>query len=246
MLISTLLLPLDDDLHMPPAKKTQLTKEEIEVLTWWVKSGAHTGKTLAQSNAPQNVLTAVNNFIPEEIRQKQKIERLQKIAEQKAKAKKERETLSKKWQTSLPKKLMPLLRFVSPYDTSIHFSSVSLQQEFGDSEFAALAQARIHFTSIDISHSAITGRTIEMLPTSPKLTTLRLADTKLKSADLAPLAKLKQLETLSLHSTQIDKSALPTLAKIKSLRQLYLWNTNLSSEEIAQFAKQHPNIQINY
>ncbi len=39
-LISTLHLPLSDDLRMPPEDKPQLTEDEIKVLEWWVKIGA--------------------------------------------------------------------------------------------------------------------------------------------------------------------------------------------------------------
>jgi len=39
-MISYLHLPIDDDLHMPPENKEQMTAEEIQVLEWWVKIGA--------------------------------------------------------------------------------------------------------------------------------------------------------------------------------------------------------------
>ncbi|HQX86001.1 MAG TPA: hypothetical protein PKV23_10970, partial [Aestuariivirga sp.] len=39
-MIKRLLLPLDNKDHMPPKQKSQLTKAEIELLSWWVASGA--------------------------------------------------------------------------------------------------------------------------------------------------------------------------------------------------------------
>ena len=42
-LIQRLLLPLDDDDHMPPAGKPQPTRAEIEFLQWWINSGAPGG-----------------------------------------------------------------------------------------------------------------------------------------------------------------------------------------------------------
>jgi hypothetical protein len=41
-------LPLDDKKHMPPKGKTQLTPEEIAVLSAWINDGTDTKKTLKQ------------------------------------------------------------------------------------------------------------------------------------------------------------------------------------------------------
>jgi hypothetical protein len=41
-------LPLDDKKHMPPKGKTQLTPEEIAVLSAWINDGTNTQKTLKQ------------------------------------------------------------------------------------------------------------------------------------------------------------------------------------------------------
>ncbi len=47
-LITTLHLPLDDDLRMPPQDKPQLTNDEIKLLEWWVKAGAPETSTLGE------------------------------------------------------------------------------------------------------------------------------------------------------------------------------------------------------
>lgn len=46
-MIYRLLLPLDDDDHMPPQGKPQLTLVEIAALQWWIDSGAPVDKTVA-------------------------------------------------------------------------------------------------------------------------------------------------------------------------------------------------------
>ena len=40
ILAEVLRLPLDDDYHMPPENKTQLTERQIEAIEWWVNSGS--------------------------------------------------------------------------------------------------------------------------------------------------------------------------------------------------------------
>jgi mono/diheme cytochrome c family protein len=246
LLISSLMHPIDHDKHMPPAKQTQLSAGEIEILTWWVASGAKRDVTVAEVEPPSAILTAITELVPEEVRQKREIDRLQKIAKQKLKAKQQRLVLHREIQTKVPSKLRPMLRFVSPHDASIHFSSVSLQDQFGDNDFAALTDFSKYFTSVDLSHSSVSTPTIKALSSCPNLHCLRLADTMISVEDVAQLKNLKALETLSLHSTDIDATVLEHLSEIRSLRRLYLWSTNVSAPDIEVFKKNHPQIQVVY
>ena len=53
-LYANLLLPLDDEKHMPPKGKPQLTSAEISVLHYWIKKGASfTGEIEEENKIPQ-------------------------------------------------------------------------------------------------------------------------------------------------------------------------------------------------
>ena len=54
-LLRRIFLPLDDDDHMPPSGKSQLTAAEIALLKWWVKAGAPETNALAQLHPPQTI-----------------------------------------------------------------------------------------------------------------------------------------------------------------------------------------------
>lgn len=246
LLVSSLILPIDDEKHMPPKKQEQLTEGEINILTWWVKSGAKRDVTVAEAQPPSEILVAMTELVPEEIRQQREIERLEKIATQKKIAEKLRTELTKKIEKSVPEKLRPMLRFISPYNASIHFSSVSIQDQFGDSDFATLSEFTEYFTAVDLSNSSISTPTLKALASCKNLQSLRLANTKIKAEDIAQLKSLSSLESLSLHSTEIDSSALNYLGEISSLRHLYLWSTKVAPADIEAFRKKHPNIKVVY
>lgn len=55
-LLRRIQLPLDDDDHMPPSGKPQLTTNELALLKWWVQAGAPETNTLAQLQAPPAIL----------------------------------------------------------------------------------------------------------------------------------------------------------------------------------------------
>ncbi len=59
LFIKRLLLPLDDDDHMPPEGKRQPSYDDLLLLQWWVDAGAPTNKTAFALGPPENVLRAL-------------------------------------------------------------------------------------------------------------------------------------------------------------------------------------------
>lgn len=55
-LLRRIQLPLDDDDHMPPSGKPQLTTNELALLKWWVRAGAPETNSLAQLQVPPAIL----------------------------------------------------------------------------------------------------------------------------------------------------------------------------------------------
>lgn len=51
-----LALPLEEEEHMPPDGKRQLTSSELTLLNWWLDAGAPTDKTVQELNPPTQVL----------------------------------------------------------------------------------------------------------------------------------------------------------------------------------------------
>jgi hypothetical protein len=54
-LIKRLLLPEEDEHHMPPKGKTPLTEQEIALLHWWIQQGAPFDKKVAQLKPDEKV-----------------------------------------------------------------------------------------------------------------------------------------------------------------------------------------------
>lgn len=66
-LVCCIELPLDDDLHMPPNKKTQITEDELALLKWWVKVGAPEKAIVSDVEVPENIKLLINPLNPIEI-----------------------------------------------------------------------------------------------------------------------------------------------------------------------------------
>jgi uncharacterized membrane protein len=58
-------LPIDDDMHMPPDGKPQVTAAELLVLRWWIDQGADPAKKLSESNATADIGAALKEIAGE-------------------------------------------------------------------------------------------------------------------------------------------------------------------------------------
>ncbi|HEX5222278.1 MAG TPA: c-type cytochrome domain-containing protein [Verrucomicrobiae bacterium] len=54
-----LALPLDDDEHMPPDGKPQLSKDQLAIIHWWLNAGAPTDKKIQDLNPTPEILKAL-------------------------------------------------------------------------------------------------------------------------------------------------------------------------------------------
>lgn len=52
LLLESIHLPIDDEMHMPPHDEVQLTLKEIELIRWWAKHGFDRFKTIEELNFP--------------------------------------------------------------------------------------------------------------------------------------------------------------------------------------------------
>ncbi|WP_395736793.1 c-type cytochrome domain-containing protein [Prosthecobacter sp.] len=61
--IARIMLPDSDDEHMPPDGKEQLTKEETDLLKWWVKEGASGTQTVKDAKFPAELQATVDGIL---------------------------------------------------------------------------------------------------------------------------------------------------------------------------------------
>ena len=53
----------DEDMHMPPEGKDQLTKEEVAILKWWIEQGASNTQKLDTATVPADIKAAVEAIV---------------------------------------------------------------------------------------------------------------------------------------------------------------------------------------
>ena len=229
-LYAYLIKPEDDDLHMPPTGKKQLTLLEIQFIEKWISTGAPFGEVeqkmvLASSelssqaiDLPNSDKIPVENQIDVEPFGPTENLLLDKLKE--AKISVVSSGANNQW---------------------ISLNFINVKSDFN----ALLAQSKpikIHVTELkltdfyQIDFSAIRDFS--------NLRILNLGHTNLKDDDLEIFKDLGQLEQLNLYGTKITDLGLMKLAECQHLKVLYLWDTKVSAIGINELKKKRPKLKI--
>ena len=229
-LYAYLVKPEDDDLHMPPIGKKQLTILEIQFIEKWISTGAPFGeveqKIVLASNDLTGTATDLSNSDKIPVENEINVEPfgptetlvLDKLKE--AKISVVSSGANNQWISlnfiNVKSDLNALLAQSKPIKT--HVTELKLS-DFHQIDFSAIRD----FSNVKI---------------------LDLGHTNLKDDDLEIFKDLDQLEQLNLYGTKITDVGLLKLAECQHLKVLYLWDTKVSEVGINALKKKRPKLKI--
>lgn len=225
-IIDRLLLPLDEEDHMPPKEKKQLSSVEIEILKNWITSGANFEKTvgeLGQASALRNILQSGNKAEVSDV-PTEKVEEANEGA---------------------ISKLKKLEVMAVPVAQGSHYLSVNLINTIHlDSALLILQDLKEQIIWLKAGSTAIKDADLKSIGSLSKLTRLNLEGTKLIGDGLTDLKQLTHLRYLNLANTELTLASILTLASLKNLQSLYLYNTSIKAGELSAIQKSFPSTKI--
>lgn len=229
-LYTYLLLPEGDDKHMPPKGKTQLSKEQIRLIGWWIGQGAPVDKKVAELKVPDSIQTALVKFA--------------------AGKKKPTGIFAKEIDAADAVKLAGLKAkgfIVSPIAQDVNYLQAFLTAEkdtFAIKEAQALADVAQQLAWLNLSGKKINADAISALTKFPNLSRINLANSTVDDAMLKNLSSLKNLEYLNLYGTRITDKGLKSLEGLKNLRSLYLWQTKATDAQVQVLKKKNLDLRV--
>lgn len=213
LLLQRIHLPLAQKEHMPPKNKPQLTDEEIEILTQWIRKGADF--KLRVADLPQT-------------------DTLYQIAQKNF-------TVADAVAYDFPapdaavvSKLNTVNRVVnfeamgSPA-LSVSFFNSSL---FNSAQLNELMEVRKQVVSLNLSQMPLKDDDIKIISGFENLRQLNLSFTGINGNSLNELKKLKHLRSLGLSGTKVTAAQLEQLQSFSNLKTLYIWNTSVAEADI--------------
>lgn len=234
-LIERLLLPLDDDDHMPPKEKPQLTKTEIELLQWWVQTGASFNHKVA--DLPQNdkdkalfeVIALGKQLSPDPVA-------VDAIPAQPTKAA----------DPALIEQLKDAGVMVVPVaENSNYLQAVFYTaRQHPDSLLILLGGLRQQLISLKLGGLNLEDASLQHLTIFENLRRLDLNDNKITDLGLDQLAKIKSLISLNLKGNAVTAQGIKKLADLPMLKSVYLYQTQVSANEFAELKSRLPQVRI--
>jgi uncharacterized membrane protein len=245
-MIKRCLLPEDNDDHMPPKGKPQLTKEELAILAWWIDQGGSADQKLADLPKTAEVETALKTvgFGPSG------------TAGTSAPVARESEVYQKTLPTPSEEalqKLQALGILALPIAQGSHLLRIQAGATplkgsggvFANQHLALLAPLAANIVWLDLANTQVTDQGLAQIAALPNLVRLHLQKTAITDAGLAQLTKLAYLEYLNLYGTAVTDAGIGQLAPLKNLHALYLWQTKVSEAGIKNLHEKMPQLRIN-
>ncbi|MEZ5324133.1 MAG: c-type cytochrome domain-containing protein [Verrucomicrobiales bacterium] len=235
------ILPEDDDDHMPPEGKDQLSKDEVAVIKWWIDSGASADGKLIESEIPGEIKELVVKIAkdnPEGVVITEEKKDLGPIVPAPTA---EQETAIAKIQEDLSIVILP----ISQDNPGLTFTAVNVAKDFNDAKLARFEPIAGNLLQVNIARTQVTDAGLPTVAKMANLTNLRLELTGVTDAGLDHLSGLANLEYLNLYGTKVSDAGLGKLAGLKKLKRVYLWQTGVTEEGAKKLAEQLPEVLIN-
>ena len=181
-------LPGDDDDHMPPEDKDQLTKEEIAILKWWIDSGASADAKLVEGDVPGDIKVHVVKIAkanPDGVVVKAAKDPGPVVPPPTP----EQEAAIAKIQEDLNVVILP----VSQDNPGLTFTAVNVAKEFDDAMLARFDPIAGNLLQVNLARTNVTDGGLGSISKMGNLTRLRLEKTGVTDGGLDHLAKLENL-----------------------------------------------------
>ena len=231
-LVKRISLPRDDEHHMAPKEKAQLTESEQALIRWWIDQGAPFTKKVKELQQPGKLKTLlaalesgheVIETLPD--MPQMPVEKADDAAIQTIK--------------NLGGVIMPVAQNSNYLDASF-ITKPTLRDE----DISKLLSVKNQLVWLRLSGNKITDSSLKIIGQCRQLTRLQLDHTEISDGGIEQLATLDSLRVLNLVGTKISVTGLMKLKSLKNLRALYLYKTNIEKKDWPALKMAFPKVML--
>ncbi|MBS1667768.1 MAG: hypothetical protein JST58_10355 [Bacteroidetes bacterium] len=232
-LIKRILLPREDEHHMAPKEKAQLTEQEINLLKWWIDNGTDFTKKvkdLPQTDQIKPALMALSN-IPADTKNLSDVP----------------SNPVDKADENAVDQLRNKGAIVMPVAQNSNWLSVIFNLGNGsvsDSVMRLLLPLKKQLIWLKLSNNPINDSSLAIIGQCSQLVKLQLDHSNISDNGMVNLKNLQQLQSLNLVGTAISENGLVKLKGLKNLHALYLYQTNINKANWGKLQQDFPKTTI--
>ena len=231
-LIKRILLSSDNEDHMPPKEKPQLTKDQIALLHWWIDNGADLNKTvkdIPQSPTIKPVLTALQSV-------EKKKENKSNIPDKPVEAGDQKTIDELKTQHVL---ILPVAQGSNYLMASFITDSIITKDQLNNLQKLSKQLIWLKLANTNLSDSLMT-----YINKLNSLTRLDVSNTFISDKGLQHLSSLYSLQYVNLVNTKTTTQGMQALTKNKELNALFVYKTGIDKAAYAQLKTVFPKTTI--
>ncbi|MHA8104576.1 c-type cytochrome domain-containing protein [Aquirufa nivalisilvae] len=228
LLIQRAHLSIDDKKHMPPIGKPQLSDDELQLLSWWVKEKASFTKKVVDLASTDSLRILSTKLLASSGPKEEEFD-FQEADE------KTIQKLSNEYRTIM------LFAKDSPA-LSVNFFN---KAQYKAPKLEELKEIKEQIVTLSLAKMPVQNADLAFVKIFEHLHTLNLNFTDISEVGLKELAGMKELMVLSISGTKLKAAGLASALKaIPNLKKVYVWDAGLSREDIQILQKQLKGIQV--
>ena len=230
-MIKRLLLPRNDEDHMPPKERPQLKENEIALIHWWIVTGASFDKKTKELEQPEKikpVLLALQKEVPKKVIPDVPLEPVAAADEK------------------IIQQLKQSGAVVIPVSRSSNYLSVNfvIVESVTEKEISLLASLKKQLVWLKLSNKKITDEMMVKISVLSNLTRLQLDSTMITDKGLASLQPLTNLQYLNLVGTKVTAQGIIQLRNLPQLQAIYLYKTNIAASDWIMLKNNFPKATL--
>ncbi len=220
-LMKRVMLPENDEHHMPPKEKPQLNEKQIALLHWWIEQGADFTKKVKDFPQPDKIKTYLISLQSDHISTEKKASPL----------------IPAKPVEAADEKAIQALRdravILIPVAQNSNYLSANFinATNFTSKDISLLKPLQKQLVWLKIGNTKINDSALSIIADCKELTSLQLNNTNVTDKGLASLKSLQNLQTLHLVGTKITAQGVMQLQSLKKLQALFLFQSAVGKND---------------
>lgn len=222
-LMERLMLSTDNEKHMPPVEKPQLSSGEIRLLQWWIQTGAGFTKKcrdLPQDSEMKQILTAFSGNQP----QKNMLLSDDELNEDDVPEINQQALINvqQKGIVAIPVRKSSKLLYVNLRNMSVPLNDA----------MASLETLKNNILWLHAGNTKLTDQHLSVIGKMSRLSKLHLQGTAISDNGFDALKNLHSLQYLNVSGTAVSVSGLEKLTGLKALKKIFVFETAVTRRDL--------------